>query len=121
MPEPKNDVRTLAVRVSPDFHALLTMVAQVDDISLTDLMMRALEGHVDTRRQADDFKAKVQAALAQQQARIARTEALLLGPIPDESSSEPDTASSGPATTDDPSASAPTSGRSRRSRDEGSG
>ena len=43
MPEPKNsDVRTLAVRVSPDFHAQLSMVAQVDGVSLTDLMMAAL-------------------------------------------------------------------------------
>jgi hypothetical protein len=35
MPEPKtpSDVRTLAVRVSPDFHALLAMVAQVDEIA----------------------------------------------------------------------------------------
>ncbi len=34
MPEPKgNDVqRTLAVRVSPDYHAQLAMVAQIDEI-----------------------------------------------------------------------------------------
>ena len=111
MPEPKNEVRTLAVRVSPDFHALLTMVAQVDDISLTDLMMRALEGHVEARRQADDFKTKVQAALAEEQARMARTQALLLGPAPDEPPSEPDAAGSEP----------PTTGRSRRSKDAASG
>lgn len=99
MPEPKNDVRTLAVRVSPDFHALLTMVAQVDDISLTDLMMAALQNHVETRRQAEDFKTKVQAALAEEQARMARTQALLLGPASDESSSESDAASSEPPQT----------------------
>src|SRR2546430_3464978 len=41
MPEPKgSDVRTLAVRVSPDYHAQLSMVAQVDGVSLTDLMMQ---------------------------------------------------------------------------------
>ena len=34
-----NDVRTLAVRVSPDFHAQLSMVAKVDEMSLVDLMM----------------------------------------------------------------------------------
>ena len=60
MPEPKgSDVRTLAVRVSPDFHALLTTVAGVDEMSLTDLMMKALENHVASRREAPDFKAKV--------------------------------------------------------------
>jgi uncharacterized protein (DUF1778 family) len=47
MPELKgNDVRTLAVRVSPDFHAQLSMVAQVDGVNLTDLMMTALENHM---------------------------------------------------------------------------
>jgi uncharacterized protein (DUF1778 family) len=108
MPEQKNEVRTLAVRVSPDFHALLLMVAQVDDMSLTDLMMKALEGHVEARRQAEDFKAKVQAALAEEQARMARTQALLLGPAPDESPSEPDAANPEP----------PATGRSRRSKEE---
>jgi uncharacterized protein (DUF1778 family) len=109
VPEQKNEVRTLAVRVSPDFHALLLMVAQVDDMSLTDLMMRALEGHVDARRQAEDFKTKVQAALAEEQARMARTQALLLGPAPDESSNA--------AASPEP----PATGRVRRSKDEVSG
>lgn len=108
MAEAKNpDVRTLAVRVSPDFHALLTMVANVDEISLTDLMMKALESYVDARRQAEDFQTKVQAALAEEQARMARTQALLLGTTPTEGSG-------GAAT------SSPTTGRGRR-KDEASG
>lgn len=39
MPEAKegNDMRRLAVRVSPDYHAQLSMVAQVDEMSLTDV------------------------------------------------------------------------------------
>ena len=53
MPEPKgNDVRTLAVRVSPDYHAQLSMVAQVDEMSLTDLMMTALDQYMASRREA---------------------------------------------------------------------
>jgi uncharacterized protein (DUF1778 family) len=107
MAEPKNpDVRTLAVRVSPDFHALLTMVANVDEMSLTDLMMKALENHVEARRQAEDFQAKVQAALAEEQARMARTQALLLGTTPTEGTGG--------------GASAPATGRGRR-KDEASG
>ena len=83
MPEPKgNDVqRTLAVRVSPDFHAQLAMVAQVDEISLTDLMMQALENHIAARREAPDFKAKVQKALEDAEAQMARTRAMLLGTV----------------------------------------
>ena len=58
MPEPKgNDaMRTLAVRVTPDYHAQLTMVAQVDGISLTDLMMNALDSYMATRREAPNSR-----------------------------------------------------------------
>jgi hypothetical protein len=103
MPEPKgNDVSTLAVRVSPDFHAQLTMVAQVDEMSLTDLMMRALENHVATRREAPDFQVKVQEALEEAEAQMARTRAMLLGTLPE---AEPD---------DQAGAEVPTTGRVRR-------
>ena len=79
-PEPKgNDaLRTLAVRVSPDYHAQLSMVAQVDEMSLTDLMMKALDNHMAARREAPDFKAKVQKALEEAEAQMARTRAMLL-------------------------------------------
>jgi hypothetical protein len=108
MPEPKgSDLRTVAVRVSPDFHAQLSMVAQVDEVSLTDLMMTALENHIAARREAPDFKAKVQKALEDAEAQMARTRAMLLGTLP-----EGTTAESG---TD-----VPATGRSRR-KDEASG
>ena len=109
MPEPKgSDLRTLAVRVSPDFHAQLSMVAQVDEMSLTDLMMQALENHVAARREAPDFKAKVQKALEEAEAQMARTRAMLLGTLPEA------------ASTSGPGADAPAAGRSRR-KDETSG
>lgn len=110
MSEPKtNEVRTLAVRISPDFHAQLTMVAQVDEMPLTDLMMRALENHITTRREAPDFKAKVQKALAEAEAQMARTRAMLLGTLPEEA-----------AAPSEAGADAPTTGRGRR-KDETSG
>jgi hypothetical protein len=84
MAEPKgSDVRTLAVRVSSDFHALLTTVAGVDEMSLTDLMMTALENHMNARREAPDFKAKVQKALKDAEDQMARTRAMLLGTLPE--------------------------------------
>lgn len=84
MPEPKgSDLRTLAVRVSPDFHAQLSMVAKVDEQSLVDLMMQALENHVAARREAPDFQAKVQQALEEAEAQMARTKAMLLGTLPE--------------------------------------
>jgi hypothetical protein len=108
MPEPKgSDVRTLAVRVSPDVHAQLSMVAQVDEVSLTDLMMTALENHMTARREAPDFQAKAQKALEDAEAQMARTRAMLLGTLPE-------------ATTGGASGDAPTTSRSRR-KDEASG
>jgi hypothetical protein len=84
MPEPKgNDVRTLAVRVSPDYHAQLSMVAQVDELSLADLMMKALDNHMAAPREAPDFQAKAQKALEDTEAQMARTRAMLLGTLPE--------------------------------------
>jgi hypothetical protein len=109
MPEPKgNDVqRTLAVRVSPDYHAQLSMVAQVDEMSLTDLMMKALDTYMASRRKSEDFKAKVQKALEDAEAQMARTRAMLLGTLPEASAGE---AGAGPSGT----------GRNRR-KDDASG
>jgi hypothetical protein len=89
-----DNVRTLAVRVSPDYHAQLSMVAQVDGISLTDLMMAALDSYMAQRREAPDFQAKAQKALEEAEAQMARTRAMLLGALPDEavSTSAPGTA-----------------------------
>jgi predicted transcriptional regulator len=103
-----NDVRTLAVRVSPDFHAQLSMVAKVDEMSLVDLMMQALENHVAARREAPDFQAKVQQALEEAEAQMQRTRAMLLGTLPEG------------ATPSEPGADAPATGRGRR-KDETSG
>lgn len=103
MPEPKGtDVRTLAVRVSPDYHAQLSMVAQVDGVSLTDLMMAALDSYMAQRRESADFKAKVQEALAEAEAQMARTRAMLLGTLPEV------------ASTSEAGADAAATGRSRR-------
>lgn len=109
MPEPKgSDVRTLAVRVSPDYHAQLSMVAQVDEMSLTDLMMKALDTYMASRREAPDFKAKVQEALAVAEAQMARTRAMLLGTLPEAE------------TTDETGAETSATGRGRR-KEEASG
>jgi hypothetical protein len=106
MPEPKGNeaLRTLAVRVHPDYHAQLTMVAQVDGISLTDLMMKALDSYMVSRREAPEFKAKVKLALEEAEAQMGRTRAMLLGTLPEA----------------EPGGDAPATGRSRR-KDEASG
>lgn len=109
MAEPKNsDVRTIALRVSPDYHAQITLVAQVDEITLVDLMQRAIDKYVAERRAAPDFQEKVAAALADAEEQMARTRAMLLGAVSTEGAAA------------EPSADAPATGRGRR-KDEASG
>jgi hypothetical protein len=59
-------------------------------------MMTALQNHVAARREAPDFKEKVQAALAEAEAQTARTKAMLLGSVSE---------GTGEASTDAPGAS----------------
>ena len=92
MAEPKNsDVRTIALRVSPDYHVQITVVAQVDEITLVDLIQRALDKYVAERRAAPDFQEKVAAALAEAEAQMARTCAMLLGTVTEPSADAPAT------------------------------
>jgi hypothetical protein len=112
MPEPTkgNDTqRTIALRVSPDYHAQLTLVAQVDEITLTDLMQRALDKYMAERRAASDFQEKVQVALAEAEAQMARTRAMLLGAVTTE------------GTAAESSTNAPTTSRGKRNTGETSG
>ena len=107
MPEPKNtDVRTIALRVSPAYHAQLALVAQIDEITLTDLMQQALDDYMAKRRAAPDFQAKAAAALAAAEAQMAQTRAMLLGAVSTEGA--------------EASGDAPATGRGRR-KDEASG
>lgn len=114
MPEPKNSdtLRTIAVRVSPDYHAQLALVAQIDGITLVDLMTKALDNYMAERRAAPDFQAAAQAALADAEAQMARTRAMLLGAA---------TEGAGGDVTAEPSSDAPATGRGRRNKDEASG
>jgi hypothetical protein len=101
MPEPAkgNDAqRTIAVRVSPAEHAQLAMVAQIDGITLVELMTTALSKYVAERRVAPDFQAKAQAALEAAEAQMAQTRAMLLGTLAAEGATGEETSSDAPAT-----------------------
>jgi hypothetical protein len=71
-------------------------------------MMKALDNYTATRREAPEFKAKVQAALEEAEGQMARTRAMLLGTLPEAES----TSEAGPEP--------PAPGRGRR-KDEASG
>jgi hypothetical protein len=112
MPEPtkgSDTQRTIAVRVSPAEHAQLAMVAQIDGITLVELMTTALATYVAERRAASDFQAKAQAALEAAEAQMAQTRAMLLGAV---ATAE---------TTGEASNEAPATGRGKRTPGETSG
>lgn len=64
MSEPKNaGVKTLGIKLRDELHAQFALVAQLDDLSLGDAAVRAVELYVETKRSASDFAARAQAAL----------------------------------------------------------
>ncbi|MFB8776849.1 hypothetical protein [Streptomyces broussonetiae] len=64
MAEPKNGgVKTLGIKVPDSLHAQFALVAQLDNISLGDAALRAVELYVTTKRSEPDFAARAKAAL----------------------------------------------------------
>jgi len=64
MPEPRNGgVKTLAIRLPDDLHAQLSLVAQLDELTLTDTIRRAIEEFIDRKRAEGDFAARAAAML----------------------------------------------------------
>lgn len=64
MSEPKNaGVKTLGLRLPDALHAQFTLVAQLDNMSLGDAAVKAVESYVETKRSEPDFAERAQAAL----------------------------------------------------------
>lgn len=62
--ETKNGgVKTLGIKVPDSLHAQFALVAQLDNISLGDAAIRAVELYVATKKAEPDFAARAQAAL----------------------------------------------------------
>ena len=65
MSEPRNGgVKTLGIKLPDTLHAQFALTAHLDDLSLGDAALRAVELYVETKRQAPDFAARAEAALA---------------------------------------------------------
>jgi len=62
-PEAKNGVKTLGIRLPDELHAQFALVAQLDGLSLTDAIRRAVEFYVEAKRSEPDFNARAAAAL----------------------------------------------------------
>src|SRR5690242_13193720 len=59
MPEPRNGgFKTLAIRLEDDVHARLTLVAQVEGLSITDAIRTAIESYIGSKHAESDFASR---------------------------------------------------------------
>jgi len=99
MSEPKADakgVKTLGIRLNGELHAQFALVAQLDGLSLTDAILRAVELYVETKRSEADFAERASAALAEIERETAARRAAIEGLF---GTTEPDTSTPASTTT----------------------
>ena len=88
-------MKTLAIRLDDQLHAQLTVVAQLEETSITEVIRTAIEAYVAERRSNPELTAKaaglLQAIDAETQTRKQAIEALLAG-----EASEPPAEAKGP-------------------------
>jgi hypothetical protein len=68
MSDPRNDgrnVKTLGIKLPDELHAQFALVAQLDNLSLADASLKAVELYVATKRSETDFAERASAALAE--------------------------------------------------------
>ena len=56
-------VKTLAIRLDPELHAQLQVIAQLNGGTITDEIRKAIEAHVETMRSAPELAAQASAVL----------------------------------------------------------
>jgi len=57
-------VKTLAMRLEEDQHAQLGMIAQLEELTVTDAIRQAIEQWIEVRRSNPQLKARAEAVLA---------------------------------------------------------
>jgi len=62
-PSGKNSVKTLGIKLPPGLHAQFALVAQLDGLSLTDAIRRAVELYVEGKQNESGFAERAQEAL----------------------------------------------------------
>jgi hypothetical protein len=82
MADPKdtrNGVKTLGIRLPAELHAQFALVAQLDGLSLSDAILRAVEHYVETKRGEQDFADRASKALAEIEREAAARRAAIEG------------------------------------------
>lgn len=62
-PNAKEGVKTLGIRLPDELHAQFALVAQLDGLSLTDAIRKAVEFYVEAKRSESNFSERASAAL----------------------------------------------------------
>jgi hypothetical protein len=57
-------VRTLAIRIEDELHAQLGMIAKLEDLSLTDALLQAIDQWIRERRNNPELQARAAAVIA---------------------------------------------------------
>lgn len=94
MTDPKdtrNGVKTLGIRLPAELHAQFALVAQLDDISLGDAALKAVELYVSTKRSEPDFAARATAALEEIEREAAARRGAIQGLFGDSATEKPAT------------------------------
>ena len=65
MPEPRNggSIKTLAIRLPDDLHAQLGLVAQLDELTLTDAIRQAIDQWIESKRSNPQLQQRAEAVL----------------------------------------------------------
>ena len=80
-------MKTLAIRLEENQHAQLSVIAQLEELTLTDAIRQAIDQWIEARRDSPDLKQRAQAVLdgIEQEAATRRSAiAALLGSTPPE-------------------------------------
>lgn len=58
------ELKTLAIRLDDDVHARLSMLAQLEELTVTDAIRQAIASYIETKRNEHDLTARVDAMIA---------------------------------------------------------
>ena len=104
-------MKTMAIRLSDEISAQLTLIAQLENTSVAELIRQAIDALLTTKREQDGLAAKAEAALAEIEAESAARRAAIQAMLKPSGGSP---ATDAP-TTEPPSGGTSGRGRSRRS------
>jgi len=63
MPSSERTYKTLAIRLDEELHARLSVLAQLDDITITDAIRQAIESYVEAKRSEGNLADRAAGAL----------------------------------------------------------